>query len=92
MDMTAEFLVKVSASSQTAKVAGAIAGVMREKGHVAVQAIGAAAINQALKAITLARTFLKEDGIDLVFFAEFVEVEIDGKVKSALKFSVEQRR
>ena len=56
-----------------------------------MKAIGAAAVNQALKAITVARSFLKEDGIELVFFPEFVDVEINGKVRSALRFSVRKR-
>jgi stage V sporulation protein S len=64
---------------------------MRERGQVGVQAIGAAAVNQALKAIIVASGFLKEDGIELIFVAEFVDVEISGKVKSAMKFSVERR-
>ena len=86
-----EFLLRVAGSSQTSKVAGAIAGVMRERGHVDVQAIGASAVNQAVKAITVARGFLKEDGIELVFFPELVDVEIDDKVRTALKFVVERR-
>ena len=86
-----EFLLRVAGSSQTSKVAGAIAGVMRERGHVHVQAIGASAVNQAVKAITVARGFLKEDGIELVFFPELVDVEIGDKVRTALKFVVERR-
>lgn len=84
-------ILRVSGSSQTSKVAGAIAGVMREKGHVVLQAIGAAAVNQTVKAIALARGFLQEDGIEIAFIPEFVDVEINDKVRTALKFSVEQR-
>lgn len=68
-----------------------IAGVMREKGHVVVQAIGAAAVNQTVKAIALARGFLQEDGIEISFIPEFVDVEINDNVRTALKFSVEPR-
>ena len=92
MDARDGFLVRVAASTQTSKVAGAIAGVMRERSQVGVQAIGAAAVNQALKAIIVASGFLREDGIELVFFPELVDVEINGMVKSAMKFSVERRK
>lgn len=64
---------------------------MREKGHVVVQAIGAAAVNQTVKAIALARGFLQEDGIEISFIPEFVDVEINDNVRTALKFSVEPR-
>ncbi|HZD55365.1 MAG TPA: stage V sporulation protein S [Anaerolineales bacterium] len=84
-------IIRVSGSSQTSKVAGAIAGVMRERDHVDVQAIGARAVNQAAKAITLARTFLEEDGIDIVFVPELVGVRIDDKLRTAMKFSVQRR-
>jgi stage V sporulation protein S len=84
-------IMRVSGSSKTSKVAGAIAGVMREKGHVVLQAIGAAAVNQTVKAIALARGFLQEDGIEIALVIEFVDVEIDDKVRTALKFSVEHR-
>ena len=84
-------IMRVSGSSKTSKVAGAIAGIMREKGHVVLQAIGAAAVNQTVKAIALARSFLQEDGIEIVLTLEMVDVEINDKVRTALKFSVEQR-
>ena len=84
-------ILRVSGSSKTSKVAGAIAGIMREKGHVVLQAIGAAAVNQTVKAIALARGFLQEDGIEIALTLEMVDVEINDKVRTALKFSVEQR-
>lgn len=84
-------IIKVKAVSRTAAVAGAIAGVMREQKHAEVQAIGAGAVNQAVKALVLARTFLVQDGIDIVFSPEFVNVEIDDKVRTAIKFTVEPR-
>ena len=84
-------VIKVKAVSRTAAVAGAIAGVMREQKHAEVQAIGAGAVNQAVKALVLAKNFLVQDGIDIVFIPEFVNIEIDDKVRTAIKFVVETR-
>jgi len=84
-------IIKVSGSSRTSAVAGAIAGVFRENKRAEVQAIGAIAVNQAVKALALARGYLKEDGFDIVFTPEFVDVEIDGKVRTAIKFIIEAR-
>ncbi len=84
-------VIKVSGTSRTSAVAGAIAGVFRENKHADVQAIGAVAVNQAVKALALARGYLKEDGYDIVIAPEFVDVEIEGKVRTAIKFVVEAR-
>ncbi len=84
-------IIKVKAVSRTAAVAGAIAGVIREQKHAEVQAIGAGAVNQAVKALVLAKNFLVQDEIDIIFTPEFVNVEIDGKVRTAIKFNVEPR-
>jgi stage V sporulation protein S len=84
-------IIKVKAVSRTAAVAGAIAGVIREQKHAEVQAIGAGAVNQAIKAMVLAKNFLVQDEIDIIFTPEFVNVEIDGKVRTAIKFVVEPR-
>jgi stage V sporulation protein S len=84
-------VIKVKAVSRTAAVAGAIAGVMREQKHAEVQAIGAGAVNQAVKALVLAKNFLVQDGMDVVFVPEFVNIEIDDKVRTAIKFVVEPR-
>jgi len=84
-------IIKVRAVSRTAAVAGAIAGVFRDNKHAEVQAIGAGAVNQAVKAMVLAKNFLEQDGIDVVFVPEFVNVEIDGKVRTAIKFVVDTR-
>jgi len=81
-------IVKVSANSRTAAVAGAIAGVMRERHYVEVQSIGAGAVNQAVKAIVLARSYLINDGIDIVCIPEFVDITIEEKVRTAIKFVV----
>jgi stage V sporulation protein S len=84
-------VIKVSANSRTSAVAGAIAGVVREHKRAEVQAIGAGAVNQAVKALVLATGYLKNDGLHIVCIPEFVDVEIDGKVRTAIKFIVEPR-
>lgn len=84
-------VIKVSAESKTSAVAGAIAGVMREHKHAEVQAIGAGAVNQAVKACAIARTFLESDGLNIVCIPSFVEVVIDGKERTALRLVVEPR-
>jgi stage V sporulation protein S len=84
-------VIKVSGSSRTSAVAGAIAGVFREHKRAEVQAIGAGAVNQAVKALVLARGYLKEDGYDVICAPEFVDVEIEGKVRTAIKMIVEER-
>lgn len=84
-------LIKVASSSRTAAVAGAIAGVVREFKRAEVQAIGAGAVNQAIKAVVLATGYLAEDGIDVVCIPEFVDVEIEDKVRTAIKMVVEPR-
>jgi len=81
-------IIKVKSVSRTAGVAGAIAGVMRDQMHAEVQAIGAGAVNQSVKALVLAKSFLEQDGIHIVFTAEFVNVDIDGKIRTAIKFNV----
>ena len=84
-------IIKVKAVSRTAAVAGAIAGVIREQKRAEVQAIGAGAVNQAVKAMVLAKNFLSQEGIELVCIPEFVNIEIDDKVSTAIKFVVEPR-
>ncbi len=84
-------IIKVSAESRTSAVAGAIAGVVRDHGRAEVQAIGAGAVNQAVKAVAIARGYLHEDGIDVVCLPEFTSVEIDGKERTAVRLVVEPR-
>ena len=84
-------VIKVKAVSRTAAVAGAIAGIFRDLKHAEVQAIGAGAVNQAVKAMVLAKNFLAQDGIEVVFTPEFVNVEIEGKVRTAIKFVIDQK-
>ncbi|NQU30479.1 MAG: stage V sporulation protein S [Anaerolineae bacterium] len=85
-------IIKVSANSRTSAVAGAIAGVFREHGRAEVQAIGAGAVNQSVKALVLAISYLKErDNIDVACVPEFVDVEIEDKVRTAIRLVVERR-
>ena len=84
-------MIKVSANSRTSAVAGAIAGVVREFKRAEVQAIGAGAVNQAVKALVLAIGYLKNDGIEVFCLPEFVDVTIDEKVRTAIKLVVEVR-
>jgi len=81
-------MIKVSANSRTSAVAGAIAGVMREHKHAEVQAIGAGAVNQAVKALVLATGYLRTDGIQVACIPEFVDVEIEDKVRTAIKMVI----
>ena len=84
-------MIKVSANSRTSAVAGAIAGVVREHKRAEVQAIGAGAVNQSVKALVLAIGYLKNDGIEVVCVPEFVDVTIDDKVRTAIKMVIEPR-
>src|SRR5919202_2510900 len=71
--------LKVSASSRPTLVAGAIAGMVRERGRAEVQAIGAAAINQAVKAVAIARGYMAPAGVDLICIPGFIEVVVDAE-------------
>jgi stage V sporulation protein S len=85
-------VIKVSANSRTSAVAGAIAGVIREHKHAEVQAIGAGAVNQAIKALVLAVGYLQPDGIEIVCVPEFADVTIDDKVRTAIKLVIDPRQ
>ena len=91
MDTDNVEIIKVSATSRTSAVAGAIAGIFRERQYVNVQAIGASAVNQAVKALALARDYLAEYGYDVVSIPEFVDVEIDGNIRTAIRINVVPR-
>ena len=84
-------IIKVASDSRSTAVAGAIAGVMREQDNVDVQAIGAGAVNQAVKAVAIARGYLELDGIDIVCVPSFVEVDIEGQERTAVRLHVERR-
>jgi stage V sporulation protein S len=84
-------VIKVSAKSRSTAVAGAIAGVIRDHRYAEVQAIGAGAVNQAVKALAIARGYLERDTIDIVFTPYFTEVVIDDQERTAVRFKVEVR-
>lgn len=84
-------IIKVSANSRTSAVAGAIAGMMREHNRAEVQAIGAGAVNLAVKAIAIARGYLHEEGLHIVCIPEFISVTIEGKERTAIRLIVEPR-
>jgi stage V sporulation protein S len=84
-------LLRVSAWSNPKSVAGAIAGVLRERGEVDVQIIGAAALNQAVKAIAIARSYVAGEGIDPICIPGFQDIEINGEGRTAIRIRVEDR-
>jgi stage V sporulation protein S len=84
-------VLKVSAQSQPKSVAGALAAVLREKSIAELQAVGAGAVNQAIKSIAITRGFVAPNGIDLVVIPAFAEIIIDGEERTAIKFIVEPR-
>ncbi|MBZ9687884.1 stage V sporulation protein S [Clostridium estertheticum] len=84
-------VLKVSAKSSPNSVAGALAGVLRESGAAEIQAIGAGAINQAVKAIAIARGFVAPSGVDLVCIPAFTDVIIEGEERTAIKLIVQPR-
>jgi stage V sporulation protein S len=87
---TAEVL-KVSTRSRPSAVAGAIAGVIRDTGVAEVQSIGAGATNQAIKAVAIARSYLSEEGVDIVCTPSFIDVAIDDEERTAIRLLVERR-
>mgnify|MGYP000849792609 FL=1 len=84
-------ILKVSGNSQPKAVAGALAAVLRDNNTAEIQAVGAGAINQAVKAIAITRGFVAPNGIDLVAIPAFAEIDIDGESRTAIKFIVESR-
>jgi stage V sporulation protein S len=84
-------VLKVAATSSPNAVAGALAGCIRERGCAELQAIGAGALNQAVKAIAIARGFVAPSGMDLIFIPGFTDLIIDGETRTAIKLLVEPR-
>src|SRR5205085_5926011 len=84
-------VLKVSSKSNPNAVAGALAGVLRQAGAVEVQVVGAGALNQAIKAVAIARGFVAPSNIDLVCIPTFADIEIDGESRTAIRLSVEDR-
>lgn len=84
-------VLKVSSKSNPNSVAGALAGVLREQGRVEIQVIGAGALNQAVKAIAIARGFVAPSGMDLICVPAFTDIQINGEERTAIKLAVEPR-
>jgi len=84
-------VLRVSAKSSPNSVAGALAGVLRERGSAEIQAIGAGAINQSVKAIAIARGFVAPSGMDLICIPAFTDIMIDNEERTAIKFIIEPR-
>ncbi|SHI94434.1 stage V sporulation protein S [Lutispora thermophila] len=84
-------VLKVSSKSNPNSVAGALAGVLRENGEAEIQAIGAGALNQAIKAVAIARGFVAPSGMDLVCVPAFTDINIDGEERTAIKLIVNSR-
>ncbi len=83
-------VLKVSTRSRPSAVAGAIAGVIREAGHAEVQSIGAGATNQAIKAVAIARSYLQEEGVDIVCVPSFIDVAIDDEERTAIRLLIKK--
>lgn len=84
-------VLKVSTRSRPSAVAGAIAGVIRDSGVAEVQSIGAGATNQAIKAVAIARSYLSEEGVDIVCIPSFIDVAIDDEERTAIRLLIERR-
>lgn len=84
-------VLKVSSKSNPNSVAGAMAGVVRHSGGVEVQVVGAGALNQAIKAIAIARGYLTPSGVDLICIPTFADIEIDGQSRTAMRLLIENR-
>jgi len=89
-EVVMEFL-KVSSKSSPSSVSGAIAGMIKDGVPVEIQSVGAGAVNQAVKAIAIARGFLSPVGIEIVCSPAFADIDIDGEIRTAIRFSVEPR-
>ncbi|MCJ7806384.1 MAG: stage V sporulation protein S [Clostridia bacterium] len=84
-------ILRVSAKSNPNSVAGALAGVLRERGKAEIQTVGAGALNQAVKAVAIARGFVAPGGMDLICIPAFTDIEIEGEKRTAIKLIIEPR-
>jgi stage V sporulation protein S len=84
-------VLKVSSHSNPNAVAGALAGVVRSAGVVEIQVVGAGALNQAIKAVAIARGYLTPSGVDLVCVPTFADIQIDGERRTAIRLLCENR-
>ena len=82
-------VLKISSKSNPNSVAGAIAGLVKENERAEMQAIGAGALNQAIKAVAIARGFVAPSGKNLVCIPAFTDITIDGEERTAIKLIVE---
>ena len=85
-------VLKVSAKSNPNSVAGALAGAIKEQSSAEMQAVGAGALNQAVKAVAIARGFVAPAGVDLICIAAFAEVQVEGEDRTGIKLIVESRK
>jgi stage V sporulation protein S len=85
-------VLKVSSKSNPNSCAGALAGVLRQHGQVEVQVVGAGALNQAIKAVAIARGFVADSGLDVICVPTFADIEIDGESRTAIRLLVEYRQ
>ena len=85
-------VLKVSSKSKPNSVAGALANAFREKQTVEIQAVGAGSLNQAIKAIAIARGYVAPTGKDLICVPAFSDIVIDGEERTAIKLIVESRK
>lgn len=84
-------MLKASAKTNPNSLAGAIAGVLREKGCAEISCVGAGSVNQAIKAVAIARGFVAPSGVDLICIPAFQDIRIDGEDRSAIKLIIEPR-
>ena len=84
-------VLKISSKSKPNTCAGALAGVLRKDGAVEMQVVGAGALNQAIKAVAIARAFVAPSGLDLVCIPAFADIEIDGESRTAIRLVCEDR-
>ena len=84
-------VLRVRTSSNPNRVAGSLAGVIRAKGRAEMQTIGAGALNQAVKALAIARGFMAPSGIDLVCWPAFADVIVDGQERTAIRLMIEPK-
>ncbi len=83
--------LKVSSKSSPASVAGAIAGMVKDGVGVEIQAVGAGAVNQAVKAVAISRGFLSPVGIEVACIPSFADIVIDGEYRTAIRFAIDPR-
>lgn len=91
MELASPQMLKVSSNSRPAALAGAIANIIRAHGIAEVQAIGAGAINQGVKAIAVARAYLTEDSIEIIFRPSFLDLVIGGEERTGMRLLIERR-